>query len=71
MSSTPTQEVVYLTATEKVEVTVAKVLIFVIIWQMIEVTTKELPRNTRLIIYTIILVLALLVIIPVYRKNAA
>lgn len=56
---------------ERMEVTVAELLIWIAVWEVVSLIMSDYSKRTKIIVYVIILLVALFVILPVYRKRLA
>lgn len=56
---------------ERMEVTVAELLIWIAAWEVVSLIMSDYSKRTKIIVYVIILLVALFIILPVYRKRLA
>ena len=56
---------------ERMEVTVAELLIWIAAWEVVSLIMSDYSKKTKIIVYIVILLIALLVILPVYKKRLA
>jgi hypothetical protein len=54
---------------ERMEVTVAELLIWIAAWEVISLIMSDYSKRTKIVVYVVILLVALFVILPVYRKR--
>jgi hypothetical protein len=54
---------------ERMEVTVAELLIWIAAWEVVSLIMSDYSKRTKIVVYVIILLVALFVILPVYRKR--
>ena len=56
---------------ERMEVTVAELLIWIAAWEVVSLIMSDYSKRTKIIVYSVILLIALFVILPVYKKRLA
>lgn len=54
---------------ERMEVTIAELLVWVAAWELLSVAMSGTSKKTKLIVYGIVFVVSLFIIVPVYRKR--